>query len=208
MRASAEESNRLTSVRATLARGAIGLGMLALALLAGAGQAATPKLPVGSAAPHFDLPVFATADRHFALETLRGRVVLLDFWASWCGPCRQSFPLYEALRKEMPARDFALLAINLDEMADGPKAFLEEHPVHYTSLADPAGEVARQYGLIGMPTSFLIDRDGVVRARHTGFKPQDIDALRKEIRDLIAETHESALEPLVVRPAPLPPEAH
>jgi len=210
MRASADESNRLNLVRATVARGAIAIGLLALGLLAGATHAATPKLPIGSPAPHFDLPVFATADRHFALETLRGRVVLLDFWASWCGPCRQSFPLYEQLRQEMPARDFALLAINLDEMADGPRAFLEEHPVHYTSLADPAGEVARQYGLIGMPTSFLIDRDGVVRARHTGFKPQDIEALRKEIRDLIAETRESALDPLVVRPAqaPAPPEAH
>ena len=149
-------------------------------------SAASPPIEVGKPAPTFDLPVFgAKPARHIALAELRGKVVLLDFWASWCGPCRQSFPLYEQLRAELPAGDFTLLAINLDEMAEGPAAFLAEHPVRYTSLADPAGEVARQFGLIGMPSSFVIDRDGVVRARHTGFKPQDIDALRNEIRDLI-----------------------
>jgi thiol-disulfide isomerase/thioredoxin len=119
------------------------------------------------------------------LSNLHGKVVLLDFWASWCGPCRQSFPLYEQLRAELPTQDFTLLAINLDETEAAPSAFLQEHPVHYTSLADPAGDVAKAYGLRGMPTSFVIDRDGVVHGRHTGFTPADIDAVRKEIKDLI-----------------------
>jgi len=158
----------------------------ALLACASAAFAATHLIAIGTPAPSFDLPVFgAKPGHHIGLADLRGKVVLLDFWASWCGPCRQSFPLYEKLRAEFPVRDFTLLAINLDEMADGPTAFLEEHPVHYTSLADPAGEVARQFGLIGMPSSFVIDRDGVVRARHTGFKPQDVDALRNEILELI-----------------------
>jgi peroxiredoxin len=159
--------------------------LAALFAFAGVASAASHLIEIGTPAPAFDLPVFGSKHGHMALADLRGKVVLLDFWASWCGPCRQSFPLYEKLRAEMPARDFTLLAINLDEMADGPTAFLEEHPVKYTSLADPAGEVARQFGLIGMPSSFVIDRDGVVRARHTGFKPQDIDALRNEIHELI-----------------------
>ena len=120
---------------------------------------------VGNPAPAFELPVFGSESRHITLESLRGKVVLLDFWASWCGPCRQSFPLYEKLHGELPAQDFTLLAINLDEIADGPAAFLFEHPVSYTSLADPAGDVARKFGLIGMPTSFVIDRDGIVRSR-------------------------------------------
>lgn len=147
---------------------------------------AAAETVVGNPAPAFELPVFGAESRHIALESLRGKVVLLDFWASWCGPCRESFPLYEKLRGELPAQDFALLAINLDEMAEGPAAFLDEHPVSYTSLADPAGDVAKKFGLVGMPTSFVIDRDGIVRSRHTGFKPQDIDALRGEIRELIA----------------------
>jgi peroxiredoxin len=91
----------------------------------------------------------------------------------------------------LPARDFTLLAVNLDEMNDGPAAFLYDHPVSYTSLADPVGRVAKQFGLIGMPTSFVIDRDGIVRSRHTGFKPQDIDVMRSEIRELIASHTEA-----------------
>ncbi len=158
-----------------------------LLLAASATAQAAVETVVGHPAPAFDLPVFGAESRHMSLEALRGKVVLLDFWASWCGPCRQSFPLYEKLRAEMPAKDFTLLAINLDEMTDGPAAFLYEHPVSYTSLADPSGDVAKKFGLIGMPTSFVIDRDGVVRSRHTGFKPQDIDVVRGEIRELIAD---------------------
>ena len=160
-------------LRLATALAAIGLSLSAFAL------------DVGTPAPAFDLPVFGQSQRHVALSQQHGKIVLLDFWASWCGPCRQSFPLYEKLRTELPARDFTLLAINLDEMAEGPTAFLYDHPVHYTLLADPVGNIAKLYGLRGMPSSFVIDRDGVIRARHTGFKPQDIDVVRKEIRDLI-----------------------
>ena len=160
--------------------------LFALLFAGAAGAPAAQKpLEMGTPAPSFDLPVFGNSQKHMALADLQGKVVLLDFWASWCGPCRQSFPLYEKLRSEMPGKDFAVLAINLDEMEDGPSAFLEEHPVGYVSLADPAGEVARQFGLIGMPSSFVIDRNGIVRARHTGFKPQDIDAIKKEINELL-----------------------
>jgi thiol-disulfide isomerase/thioredoxin len=162
------------------------LAMLAMLVAAGAASARPHMIELGTPAPAFDLPVFNNAHRHVALDSLRGKVVLLDFWASWCGPCRQSFPAYEALRKEMPAGDFAVLAVNLDEMIDGPAAFLEEHPVGYTSVSDPLGDVAKKYGLIGMPSSFVLDRDGIVRARHIGFKPNDLDELRREIRALIA----------------------
>ncbi len=161
-------------------------------LAACASAHAAVETVVGKPAPTFDLPVFGAESRHIALESVRGKVVLLDFWASWCGPCRQSFPLYEKLHGELPAEDFTLLAINLDEMTDGPAAFLYDHPVTYTLLADPAGDVAKKFGLIGMPTSFVIDRDGIVRSRHTGFKPQDIDAVRGEIRELIAASSEGS----------------
>ena len=169
-------------------------GILSVFVMFGACAAAHAAVEtvVGKPAPAFNLPVFGAESRHIALESLRGKVVLLDFWASWCGPCRQSFPLYEKLRVEMPEEDFTLLAVNLDEMNDGPAAFLYDHPVGYTSLADPTGDVARKFGLIGMPTSFVIDRDGVVRSRHTGFKPPDIDVVRGEIRELIAASNEGS----------------
>ena len=162
--------------------------LFALLFAGAAGAPAAQKpLDVGAPAPSFDLPVVGNNQKHLALADLHGKVVLLDFWASWCGPCRQSFPLYEKLRGELPQQQFAVLAINLDEMADAPSAFLAEHPVGYASLADPAGEVARQFGLIGMPSSFIIDRDGVVRARYTGFKPEDIAVIRKEVNELLGK---------------------
>ena len=177
--------------------------LIALSAFAAITAAAEPKISVGSAAPNFDLPVLG-AKQHLALSNLRGHVVLLDFWASWCGPCRQSFPLYDQLRAELPPGDFTMLAINLDETPDAPRAFLDEHPVHYSSLADPSGKVAQDFGLVGMPSSFVLDRNGVVRARHAGFKPQDIDDLRKEILGLIAEPRGATLESVgvVVHPAP------
>lgn len=159
-------------------------------IVADAAAARPQMVDIGSPAPAFDLPVFNDGHRRVTLESLRGKVVLLDFWASWCGPCRESFPAYDRLSREWSAHDFVVLAVNLDEMIDGPSAFLEEHPVRYTSVADPAGEIARRYGLIGMPSSFIIDKDGIVRARHVGFKAGDVDELRREIGALLGSpTH-------------------
>ena len=179
------------------------LFLIALSAVAALATAAEQKISIGSVAPNFDLPVLG-AKQHLALSNLRGHVVLLDFWASWCGPCRQSFPLYDQLRAELPPGDFTVLAVNLDETPEAPRAFLDEHPVHYSSLADPSGKVAQDFGLVGMPSSFVLDRNGVVRARHAGFKPQDIDDLRKEILGLIAEPQGATPESLgqIVRPNP------
>ena len=138
----------------------------------------------GKPAPAFSLPALGTTNR-VSLDQQKGKVVFVDFWASWCGPCRQSLPLYDKLNAELARRDFTLLAINLDEDDADANAFLKEHPVHYTVLRDPAGDVPKAFGLVGMPTSYLIDKAGVVRAQHSGFNPSDIDTLRKQIDDLL-----------------------
>jgi peroxiredoxin len=156
---------------------------LAAALLATASAGATVGL--GKAAPNFTLPPF-TSSAPVHLADYRGKVVLVDFWASWCSPCRQSLPLYDKLRRNFPATDFAILAVNLDEESADARTFLSEHPVEYTTLQDPQGDVAKAYGLKGMPSSYLIDRDGVVRQRHIGFEPKDIAALQREIAALVA----------------------
>lgn len=155
----------------------------AAALLA----AAAPVMAVepGAAAPGFRLPAIDSAQQ-VSLTDYRGKVVFVDFWASWCSPCRQSLPLYDKLRTDYASGDFAILAISLDEDVADAKAFLAEHPVKYTTLQNPQGDVAKAFDLKGMPSSYVIDRDGIVRARHIGFEPKDIDALKKEIDGLVA----------------------
>ena len=157
---------------------------LAVALLTA--SVAAHAIEPGAPAPGFRLPAFADGQQ-VSLADMRGKVVFVDFWASWCSPCRQSLPLYDKLREHYAPADFTIVAIGLDEDVADAKAFLAEHPVKYTTLQNPQGDVAKAFDLKGMPSSYLIDRDGIVRARHVGFEAKDIDALRKEIEGLLGK---------------------
>lgn len=141
----------------------------------------------GGAAPEFSLARLG-APQALTLADFRGRVVLIDFWASWCGPCRESMPLYDKLRAEFAPSDFEIIAINLDEAASDAEGFLAKHPVTYPIALDPDGATAKAFGLIGMPSSYLVDQAGVVRARHTGFEVKGLDELRGQIRGLLGAT--------------------
>jgi thiol-disulfide isomerase/thioredoxin len=116
-----------------------------------------------------------------SLEEFTGKVVYLDFWASWCGPCRKSLPEYERMMKELPGDRFAIIAINLDENRDDAVRFLENHPVSYTVLMDPAGDTASQWQIRAMPSSFLLDTSGRVIRSWAGFKPAHIADIKNEI---------------------------
>ena len=141
---------------------------------------------VGDRAPDFRLPQLGK-DSQLGLGDVRGKVVFVDFWASWCSPCREAMPQYEKLYTSLPRDQFAIVAVNVDETRGDAEKFLAAHPVSYAIVFDPAGDVPKAYGLIGMPTSYLIDRNGVVRWRGQGFKSGDIDTLRQQIGKLVEE---------------------
>lgn len=156
---------------------------IALALVCTAGPA--PAVDPGGEAPSFQAPRL-DADGSVSLAAYRGRVVYLDFWATWCPPCRLSLPALEGLRQEFPAEDFAVVAVNLDRDLEDARRFLRRRPVGYPSASDPEGLLPERFGVETMPTAFLIDREGVVRHVHRGFRRGDVDELREHIRSLVA----------------------
>jgi thiol-disulfide isomerase/thioredoxin len=131
-------------------------------------------------AHNFSLPGLKTG-QEISLEDFRGKVIYLDFWASWCGPCRKSLPLYEEMKKEFPPDRFEIVAINLDEDRNDAVRFLEKHPVSYTILLDPAGTTASQWQIQAMPTSFLLDSDGRAIGSWAGFYPSHLEEIQNEI---------------------------
>jgi peroxiredoxin len=148
---------------------------------------ALPAIAVeqGDQAPDFTAPGLAGGT--VSLAAYRGKVVYLDFWASWCGPCAQALPALDQLRKEFAPGDFQVVAVNVDREAKTARAFLRKRPVGYPSALDPAGAIPERFGVEVMPTSFLIDRDGTVRHVQRGFRQDDVEPLRQQIQKLVAK---------------------
>ncbi|KKO44925.1 thioredoxin [Arsukibacterium ikkense] len=121
------------------------------------------------------------------MQQLQGKVVLVDFWASWCVPCRRSFPWLNTMQQQHAAAGLLVLAVNEDSERDDANRFLQQVPAQFAVLYDRAGALAEQYQLQGMPSSFLIDKKGQIRFRHIGFKQADIADYEAKIRQLLAE---------------------
>lgn len=144
-------------------------------------------LDLGQSAPEFSLPQLPTTQVN-SLSQYRGKVVYLDFWASWCAPCRTSFPLLEKLYQSHKDQGFTLVAINMDEELEAANRFLKTYPATFDILRDAKGEWADAYGVETMPTSFIIDKKGVVRHIHSGFAKDDIADIEKMVTKLLAES--------------------
>jgi thiol-disulfide isomerase/thioredoxin len=136
------------------------------------------------AAPLFS-GVAVNTEQQVSLADYRGKVVFLDFWASWCAPCRASLPAYEQMRQEIGTEEFEIIAINVDEDTDDGLEFLAQHPVSYPVLADPKGKIGIPYGIRTLPRSFLLDRNGQIITSQKSFKAGDEIELKQEIMELL-----------------------
>ena len=133
-------------------------------------------------APAFSLP---GNNKTINLEQLKGKVVYLDFWASWCDPCRKSFPWMNEIHSRYDNKKFTIVAVNLDsEKADALK-FLKNMPANFDVAYDPEGQVADKYGLKAMPSSYLIDKKGALVSAHKGYREGDTNEIEKKINQLL-----------------------
>ncbi|OGI39022.1 MAG: thiol:disulfide interchange protein [Candidatus Muproteobacteria bacterium RBG_16_62_13] len=154
--------------------------ILALALVV-----ALPLLAAARAAGAPDFTI-ATDQGPLRLASLRGKVVYLDYWASWCEPCRQSFPWMNEMQARYGEKGLVVVAVNLDKDAAEARRFLASFPARFTVAFDPDGKTARRLALKGMPSSFLIDRQGQIVGTHVGFREAGKGKIENEIRAQLA----------------------
>jgi thiol-disulfide isomerase/thioredoxin len=125
------------------------------------------------------------------LDSLQGRVVLVDFWASWCGPCRHSLPWLDRLVSKYADDGLVVLTVNVDKKKEKADAFLAKHGGSFRVVYDPEGRIAHAYRLKAMPTSFVYDRAGRLRQSHLGFQEDQAYEMEKYVAGLLAEEEES-----------------
>ncbi|MGR9108151.1 MAG: TlpA family protein disulfide reductase [Gammaproteobacteria bacterium] len=141
---------------------------------------------IGEAAPDCTLSVFSD-DRKVDIDHYRGEVLYVDFWASWCPPCAKSFHFLNSTHRQFHSRGLKILAVNLDEESEDARRFLIDNPVEFAILSDQDASCANSFDVKGMPSSYLVDRQGVIRHIHLGFRPADTEELTMMIQDLVNE---------------------
>ena len=138
----------------------------------------------GQRAPDFTLT--SMSGRKVSLSGLRGKVVIVDFWAQWCEPCKKELPQLDKLNKDYAARGVVILAVNIDKERENAERLVKQLGLTLEVLLDPTGAVAASYDLPKMPTSFVVDKKGIVRFVHDGFEGSgDVERFRSELDELL-----------------------
>lgn len=140
---------------------------------------------ISGKAPNFTLK--SRSGKNIKLSELRGEVVMLNFWASWCGPCRQEMPLLEKIHKKYKRLGFTLLGVNVEENSNDAKNYLKDVKVTFPILFDRTQKTSELYNVSAMPTTILIDRNGNKRFLHRGYKPGYENDYKREIKKLLRE---------------------
>jgi thiol-disulfide isomerase/thioredoxin len=149
----------------------------------------TPALAVEAGAPVPPLSMAALEEgaAPITMSSLKGHVVYVDFWASWCVPCRLSMPALDEIYRKNKSRGFAVVGVNKDATTADARRFLAKVPVSFSLARDPADAAAKGFDVKAMPSGYLVDRKGVVRQVHRGFTAETGAALEKEIDSLLKE---------------------
>ena len=151
------------------------------AMLLGASHAHA-KVSKGQKAPAFNLT--ALSGSKVSLASMAGKVVVLDFWAQWCEPCKRELPELDKLQKEYASKGVSIVTVNIDKQRDNAEKLVSLLGLSLPVLLDTAGSVAATYDLPKMPSSYVIDKKGVVRFVHEGYEPGDVARFKKEIDEL------------------------
>ncbi len=144
----------------------------------------------GKPAPDFSGVAFtqaAVSQAKFSLSSLKGKVTYIDFWASWCAPCRQSFPVLDSMAKKFADSGFVVVGVNKDVQIKDAQKFLLRTPASFTLVHDADNVIAKAFDFKTMPTGFLVDRKGVVRYVHEGFNSESEKALQGKVEALLKE---------------------
>jgi peroxiredoxin len=139
----------------------------------------------GSAAPDFTLK--SASGENLKLSEYRGEVVLINFWASWCGPCRQEMPALDELHNRYRALGFTVLGVNVEEDSRKAREVLKDLQLSFPVLLDDRSTVSRLYDIVAMPSTVLVDRNGNIRYLHKGYQPGLEDVYLQQVRELIRE---------------------
>jgi peroxiredoxin len=159
-----------------------------LGFMAAVAVACTTALAASSAkGPAPDFTLTARGGKPLSLAKYKGQVVMLNFWASWCVPCKQEMPLLETIHKKYSKMGFTMIGVNVEPDSKAADAVLAKIPVSFPIVYDTQSKVSQLYQVYGMPSSVIIDRKGQVRLLHKGYKPGDENAYLDSIRSLIRE---------------------